>query len=198
MTRVNLPPLAINNRAALDAKLAEHDGALDALEGNRDNFNTAVKYLYAKATPTIHMEIDLQGLTDLVDLGGSDSQALVSARANALKAAWNLHLAGAGSLTVDGEHKTADATNVVVAADAATTGGTALSSCITLVNALLASVIAHGDETDVHFLDDTGSGGTGASITTDPPTTKAHCITDLNDLKLAMSTHMAAGSIDVQ
>lgn len=152
--------------------------------------NRRTRYLYALGGAAVHMQINQENVPALPVLPGTATQAQANARANALKVAWNAHVARVGTFAADGPHKTADATNVIAAADAS-----GLASCITLINALLAAVIGHGNQATVHFANDTGAGGTGAAITTDPPTTLAHCITDLNDLRTAFMTHFQLSAL---
>jgi hypothetical protein len=148
------------------------------------------KYLLALESPNVHMLINKQGLDALTALPGGTVQGTVNLRVNTLKAAWNAHLSNVGSYSADGQHKATDAAHAVATADA-----TNLATCITLINDLLAAIIAHGDETGIHFSDDTGAGGTGATITVDPPVTLANCVTDANDLLTAMQTHMGLGNV---
>jgi hypothetical protein len=188
MARSNLPILAQGSRAALDTKLAEHDSALDALE-------IATKWLYAATKPTVHMEADLEGLLSLTDLVHADTITTAVARATALAAAWNAHIAGVGTVTANGEHKVADATNTLP------TTPTNLATLKTWIGVVTggatgtaAAIIGHGDETGVHFLDDTDTSGTMFTLSVDPPVTQADCNDDLNDILAAMKAHFNLGA----
>lgn len=178
-----------SSRKFIDGRLDDHDDRLDGHDSDRDDLRVAVKWLTAKTTPTVHMEVDFEGLLSLSPLPSNATQAQANARANALKVAWNAHLAGVGTVLEDGEHLAADTANAVATIDASS-----VDTCEALVIALLASIIGHGDETGVHFSDDTGAGGTGATMTEADPETLPDLISDLNDLKTAMTTHMDLGT----
>lgn len=147
-----------------------------------------LQYIAARAVGThAAVDADHHGLLGLADVAGGATQAVANTRANLLKAAMVEHMASVGSETVQGAHKTADtAASATLAAVAAASD---LNTSITLVNALLAAVVDHGDQAGVHFHNDPDA--VAASITTDPPTTLAHVITDLNDLLDVYNAHFA-------
>ncbi len=131
-----------------------------------------------------HMKRDT-GLTALSPLAGGAIQSVADTRANLMKTYINAHLAEVGSPTVNGAHRNVDATNPIVAPD----GDGVLAHLITLVNAIHACANAHGGQSGfVHFRNDDAL--TASTITTDPPTTLAQCVTDLNDLLTSWSAHI--------
>ncbi len=201
-------------RAIFITKLDEHDTALDALEATTGTQTTAItalvaedgvdtarldaleiraKWIYAVLKPTIHMEADTEGVLALTPFVGTELQAAADARAEALRTALGLHMAGVGTNLVDGEHKAAE--TAVASTLAAIPAAIDFGTCTTLTLGLLNAIIAHGNSAGKHFKDDTTSGGTGAAITTNPPTTLAELLTDLNDIRQAMLNHMVAASI---
>lgn len=135
-----------------------------------------------------HMAIDSTTLAGLSALAGGSIQALANARANVLKAAVIFHFASVGSSLVDGGHKAAGNSATLAAIAPATD----LTTCITLINGLLAALAAHGAASGVHFNNDAVL--SAVAITTDPPATLPHCVTDLNDLLAAMVAHFALGT----
>ncbi len=185
MTRVHLPLNAQGSRALVMRNLTEHDTALDALE-------IKTKYMLALIN-RIHMEVDFEDLLALAPLAGGATQGAANTRAEVLRTALLEHMDGVGTIYVDGEHLAAETS--VSSTLTAIPAATEINSCITLVNGLLAAVIAHGDSSGKHFHNDTGAGGTGATMTNNPPTTLGHLITDLNELKIAIQTHMSAGAV---
>jgi hypothetical protein len=196
MTHVYLGPDAINSRSALDTKLAEHDDALNALEGTTSvQLQIATRWLYAATKPTVHMHVDLEGLNSLANLVHADTITTANARAVVLAAAWVAHLAGVGTVVVNGEHKAADSTNTLP------TNPTDLTTLKTWIGKVgggatgtSAAIIGHGNQSGVHFLDDSGTGGTGFTLTVDPPVTQADCNDDLNAILAAMKTHFNIGT----
>lgn len=168
--------------------------AVEASDSPASALNDAMviktKYLHALING-VHMEADLEGVVSLTPLAGGALQSAANARANALKTAMIAHMAGVGTVFVDGEHLAADTGNSATLA--AIAAATDLPTCITLINGLSDASIAHGDESGVHFHDDMTEAG--ASITNDPPTTLAHCITDLNDLRQIFLDHFDLGSV---
>jgi len=177
-----------NSRKFIDGRLDDHDDRLDGVE-------IAAKWLYAATKPTVHMEADLEGLTSLADLVHGDVIATACARAVALAAAWNAHIAGVGTVTANGEHKVADATNTLP------TNPTTLNTLKTWIGVVSggatgtsAAIIGHGDESGVHFADDTGTSGTGFTLSVDPPVTQNDCNDDLNDILAAMKAHFDLGA----
>lgn len=147
-----------------------------------------LQYLSARAVGThAAVDADHHGLLDLADVAGGATQAVANTRANLLKAAMIEHMASVASETVQGAHKAADNGNSATLAAVAAASN--LATSITLVNALLVAINEHGDEAGVHFHNDADAAG--ATITTDPPTTLAHVIADLNDLLDAFNAHFA-------
>lgn len=147
-----------------------------------------LQYIAARAVGT-HAAVDAtnHGLLGLAVVAGGATQAVADTRANLLKTAMVAHMASVGSETAQGAHRAADTGNsaTLAAVPAASTLGTS----ITLVNALLAAIAAHGNQAGVHFNNDPDA--VAAAITTNPPTTLAHVITDLNDLLVAYNAHFA-------
>lgn len=160
-----------------------------------DLVDNRLNYIAARAAGThAYVDADLHGLLGLADVAGGATQAVANTRANLLKAAMLEHMASVGTPTVAGAHRAADtgaaATLTAVAA------ASDLATSITLVNALLAAVVDHGNQPGVHFHDDPDA--VAAAITTNPPTTLAHVITDLNDLIDVYRAHFASDEDTVQ
>jgi hypothetical protein len=141
------------------------------------NLRTFGKYLLA-AYNRVHMNDDLEGLEDLIALGGGATQAQANARAEALRVAMVAHMDSVGSPAVDGDHLAADPINRANLTDIPTLTGTSdLAACITLVNGLNESLRAHATQPGVHFHDAVASIGT-------PDYPLCHCsaeITAVND-----------------
>lgn len=106
-------------------------------------------------------------------------EASAVALANAIKAAYNLHIADRNF------HKVADTTNAVATANA-----TALASAITLANALKAAYNAHLTQAGVHFTNDT-TNATAAADATD----QASVDTLLNELKGDFNAHLTQSGV---
>jgi hypothetical protein len=105
------------------------------------------------------------------------------ALANAVKAAYNAHLASAcSSTTGQGAHLAADATNPTVVADA-----TDLASAETLLNDLKSKYNAHRVLTTSHPTADATNTVTSANATD-----SGTAITLVNELKAKINAHMAA------
>lgn len=167
-------------------------GDIETLEADVAALKIKTQYMHA-LIDGVHMGTDAGGLDALVALAGGATQAQANARAEALRTAILAHMTSVGTITAVGEHKAADTGNHdTLAAIAALTPSSLLAACITLVNGLNAAIVAHGDQSGVHFHDDATAAA--STITTDPPTTLAHCITDLNDLLTTYSDHLALGS----
>jgi hypothetical protein len=152
------------------------------------------RYTLALAGTYAHLKADL-GVAALTALPPAVAveeeeiaveQAAANARAEELRTILAAHMLGVGNSTTDGFHKAADsARRTTLLAIAAATD---LASCITLVNGLK-TAFAHGSQAGVHFTNDAALAA--ATITTDPPTTLAHCTTDLNDVLAALTAHFA-------
>lgn len=147
------------------------------------------KYLLAGYS-RVHMLADTD-IAALAALAGDALQAAANTRANALKASAVAHAAEVGTVTVDGAHLAADTTNSATLA--AVAAASDLATCITLVNALLGFVNDHGDQSGVHFNNDATAAA--LTMTHTPPTTLAHCITDLNEILAGMQAHYALASV---
>lgn len=161
--------------------LVAHAASIAALEVKQ-------KYLLA-GYDRVHMLADTD-LAATAALAGDALQAAANTRANLLKASAIAHAAEEGSVTVDGAHLAADAGNsatLTAVADASD-----LATCITLVDALLVFVTAHGNQAGVHFHADATAAA--LTMTHTPPTTLAHCITDLNELLAGLQAHYALAS----
>lgn len=158
-------------------------------QGDIAQVSVALRWLYAKGKPTVHMHVDLEGLLAFANLATNADNATQNARCAVLKSAWNAHVAGVGTIAANGEHLAADATNTI--ADATPTN---TSTRITWIAHAKAAIIGHGNQSGVHFTSDTGSGGTGFTLTTDPPVTDVDCANDLNDVLTAMKTHFNLGT----
>lgn len=152
-----------------------------------DQIGSHIRYTNARAVGThANVSATLDGLAGLDDVAGGATQAVANTRANLLKTALIAHMADVWADDAPGAHMIAGATaSGVLAAVAAASD---LATSITLVNALKAALNDHGDEAGVHFHNDADA--VAATITTDPPTTLAHVITDLNDLIDAIRAHI--------
>jgi hypothetical protein len=155
----------------------------------------ATRWLYASEKPTVHMHVDLEGLNSLANLLVGANNTTANARAVVLAAAWNAHLAGVGTAVANGEHKAADAINTLPP------NPTDLTSLKTWIGktsggdtGTAGAIIGHATQSGVHFTSDTGTGGTGFTMTVDPPVTQADCNNDLNDILAAMKTHFNLGT----
>ena len=146
-----------------------------------------LQYIAARAVGThAAVDADLHGLLGVADLAGDALQAAANTRAGLLKTAWLEHMASVATETSQGAHRVAD--TALAATLTAVAAASDLATSITLVNALLVALNSHGDSAGVHFHDEPDAAA--ATITTDPPTTLAHVITDLNDLIDAMRAHI--------
>jgi hypothetical protein len=141
----------------------------------------------------IHQEIDLEGLTSLTALAGTETQAQTDTFLEALRTACLAHGAGVGTATVDGEHLAADTANNATLAAIPACNNT-LARSIALVNGLHAWDVAHATSVGVHFHDDAAEAAD--TITTDPPTTLAHVRTDGNDVRQSLLNHFSIGQPD--
>ena len=193
MTRTNIPPNSQGSRAVLETKLAEHDAALDALEAAGSAAAVKSKFLLAGMN-RVHMLAkataiaSLTALTPLVSGSATLPQAL--ARFTALQALGVSHFAGVGTYLVDGEHLAADSADGVSLTAEAPTDLTSMKASIHNFGGYL---VTHATAAGVHFHNDAGLGA--LALTTDPPTTLAQCNVDLNDIRTAMLTHFALGSV---
>jgi len=189
--------------ASLQSSRTTDEGNIASLLSSRTADETAIgqlqialRYVYALEKPAIHMEADYgdlaPGNVPLTALGGGASQGDVATRLNLIKSVWNSnHLPGVGTVTANGEHKAADAANVIVAADAT---GISQASCSTLEDAIAACVVAHGNQAGVHFSDDTGTGGATYVIPHAGSASLANDIANANSLLTASLTHFGHGT----
>lgn len=146
------------------------------------------KYLVA-VNEKVHM--DSAPLVLLPDLVSGDLLATAIAQYLTIAQAWNTHFAdGGGSATKDADHKTADSINLVPVSPLVT-----LSDLESILVLAAAAVVGHGNQSTVHFHDDTGTSGTGFTMTNASPTTQAQCNADINDLKHAYNVHVGLASL---
>ncbi len=154
--------------------------------------NLFTKYSNALDGVKYHMAVDTSLLGLAVIDGTTPSDAVVFARANALKAAYASHFASVGTASADGKHKAAD--TALAATLAAVPAATTVGTTCTLAIALGVALDAHGDSSGVHFHND-------AAIAAYSPTsnllagnaTKALAVTELDALLAASLTHFANG-----
>ncbi len=145
------------------------------------------KYNLAVSQPYVHMDrdTDFLSLSPLNLLVGS-TQDQANVRANSMQLLALSHAGDVGTLEEDGDHLAADL--VASGTLAVVPVASSLPTCITLINALFAWHLAHAIEAGVHFTDDVAVAGN--MITHNPPTTLAHCVTDLNDLRGFIQGHV--------
>lgn len=121
-----------------------------------------------------------EGITDLVTTANATNEATLVALANALKAAYNAHIADTDV------HGAADSTNAVSSANATNT-----ASAQTLVNELKADFNAH-------IILEASHRGLDAqnTVATADGSNEATSITLANALKAAINRHFAMGLVD--
>lgn len=118
-----------------------------------------------------------------VSTANASNEATLVALANALKVAYNTHVASACNATTgQGAHLTADAT-VTVVADATNT-----ASANTLLNDIKSKYNAHRASTTYHMTADATN-----AVSSADGTDEASGITLANEIKTDLNAHMAAG-----
>lgn len=148
------------------------------------------KYMNAVVS-TVHMKADT-GFAGLSALAGGATQAQCNAQANAIQTALAAHMNSVGTILADGCCLAADPTHraTLIAIPVASS----LPTCITLISGILAAIVGHGNAAGVHFHNDTGTSGSGATMAPNPAVTLADCVTDLNSLLVNLQTHVALAS----
>jgi hypothetical protein len=139
----------------------------------------------------VHQQADPTVTGAALTAGTVLSDALV--RATALHVALLTHAAdGSATASHDAPHKIAHTGATVTALKAgAPTDLTTLEAWCDLAAAF---IVAHGNATGVHFASDTGTSGTGFTLTNASPNTQAKCNTDINDIQTAYNAHVALAS----
>ncbi len=181
---------------AVDAKFFHgiRRGFIAALAALVDPIDLRSRYAVALTTYGPAHLLDTSSLLDgLEPLVGDEAAAVVYARANALKVAWNLHLAsGPAAYNADLAHRTADVDYALASPNATTIG-----TLRTLLAEMQQSGSAHGDASNVHFTNDADL--VALLMTTPPlgdmghpdPATLAECAVDCNDFLAALVDHFA-------
>lgn len=123
--------------------------------------------------PAIHNTDD----TNDVDTDDSEDVTTLIALANALKAAYNTHIAATAY------HKAADATNAVSSVDA-----TDLATAITLINEMKGDFNTHRSQTGVHYTDDPYH-----LVQSPNATTQTTADTLVNEIKRLYNRHLGSG-----